>query len=339
MKSSWWLVPVLALVGWPPELAAEPRPVPVVDLHVDLSYQFNYRGRPFAEGTGQYRAAELVRAGVLGIVLPLYIPKSVHPTGPRLVDLERSYASVFEALVQTPPYRLPGCAPQQRKVKTWLAFEGAAPLGDATLSVAPWLARGVRLFGLVHSYDNRLAGSSASTANLGLTDEGRSLVKRIHALGGVIDVSHASDRATNELIELSRRDGRPVVATHSNARSLAPHPRNLSDAQLKGIAATEGVVGINFHQTFLARHGRNATLSDVVRHVRHIARVAGIDTVALGSDFEGDIRPVAALSDASRFQRLAEALRKDGMSEGEIRKVFYENALRVLCPVSSRESP
>jgi membrane dipeptidase len=265
-------------------------------------------------------------------VLPLYIPKSVSPAGPRLEDLEHSYAAVFGALVRTPPYRLPGCASSERKVQTWLAFEGSAPLAGPDASVARWVARGARLFGLVHSYDNRLAGSSGSQSNLGLTKEGRMLVERVHARGGVIDVSHASDRATDEIIALGRRDGRPVVATHSNARSLAPHPRNLTDAQLSAIAATGGVVGINFHQPFLARSGRTARLSDVVKHVLHLRRVAGIDALALGSDFEGDIRPVPELSDASRFQELARALGESGLSEAEIHKIFYKNALRVLCP-------
>ena len=331
-RATAWVFPLVLLAAMSPKLDAQPPLVPVVDLHVDLSYQFNYQERPFSHGTGQYPAKELVRAGVMGIVLPLYIPKSVDPEGPRLGDLERSYVSVFDAVLRTPPYRLFGCTPQRREIQTWLAFEGSAPLGQRPDEVAVWVARGVRLFGLVHSYDNRLAGSSGANSNLGLTAEGRALVTRIHQLGGVVDVSHASDRASDEVIALAKRQGRPVVATHSNARALAPHRRNLTDSQLLGIAATGGVVGVNFHQPFLASRGKSASLSDVVRQVRYIARLAGIDAVALGSDFEGDIRPVPELGDARAFRRLADALRADGMSEQEIRKAFYKNALRVLCP-------
>jgi membrane dipeptidase len=151
-------------------------------------------------------------------------------------------------------------------------------------------------------------------------------------LGGVVDVSHASDRATLELIDLGEKAGAPVVASHSNARALAPHTRNLTDQQLRGLARTGGVVGVNFHQTFLAPAGRNANLGHLVRQIRYIARVAGIDAVALGSDFEGGIRPVSELGNAGQFQRLARALRDSGMSEQEISKVFHKNALRVLSP-------
>jgi membrane dipeptidase len=315
-------------------LAATPRPVGVVDLHVDLPYQSAYRGHPFAEGTGQFPARELKRAGVLGVVLPLYIPRRVSPTGPRLEDLEGSYARIFSALLATPPYRLPGCVPSARSVSTWLAFEGAAPLAENGQLVAMWVARGLRLFGLVHSYDNALAGSSGTGAHpgTGLSEAGRRLVAEIHRHGGVVDVSHASDRSTDELIAISQKRGMPVVATHSNARALAPHPRNLSDAQLRGIAQTGGVVGVNFHQTFLARHGKSASLDDLVRHILHMVRVAGAAHVAIGSDFEGDIRPVPELGGTGGYQRLAAALKQAGLSDSDIARIFHRNALRVLCP-------
>ena len=121
-----------------------------------------------------------------------------------------------------------------------------------------------------------------------------------------------------------------VVATHSNARALADHLRNLSDAQLRAIAATGGVIGLNFHGPFLAR-GRRARLRDVVQQAQHVRDVAGIDHLAIGSDFEGDIRPPEELRDASQFPVLASALARAGLETAEVRKIFAENALRVLC--------
>jgi membrane dipeptidase len=125
-----------------------------------------------------------------------------------------------------------------------------------------------------------------------------------------------------------------VVATHSNARALANHPRNLADAELRAIAASGGVVGVNFHAPFVAA-GRPATLADVVRQVRYLTRVMGVAHVALGSDFEGDIRPPPELADVRGYQRLAAALERDGMSRSDIARIFSRNALRVLCPSSS----
>jgi membrane dipeptidase len=309
-------------------------PTPVVDLHVDLSYQANYRARPFARGLGQFVAADLIDAGVEGVVLPLFIPHDVSPSGPRLVDLDRSYARVFDWLGGTPPYRWPGCFPERgRAVRTWLALEGSAPLADRPDLVRWWAARGVRFFGLVHAEDNALASSAtgASGGAVGLTALGRRLVEQIHAVGGIVDVSHASSATLRDVVELARQAGVPVVATHSNAAALAPHPRNLTDAELALIASTGGVVGIDFHSPFLAR-GRSATLEDVVRHVRHVARVAGADHVGIGSDFEGGIRPPPGLASARGFQSLARALVASGLSAEGVRKIMSGNALRLLCP-------
>jgi membrane dipeptidase len=311
----------------------EPSPVPAVDLHVDLSYRMNYQGGTLRRGSGQFVASKLARAGVVGVVLPLFVPHRVSPTGPRAADLEASVSRLLKVLPRTPPYSVPGCDGASGTVRTWLAFEGAAPLAGDPDAMARWTARGVRLFGLVHTSDNALATSSGSRADPthGLTDAGRELVSRVHAARGVVDVSHASDRATDEVLRLAAAEGVPVVATHSNARALTPHPRNLTDEQIRAIARTGGVVGINFHSRFLVSEGR-AQLSDVVKHIRHVEKVGGIDHVALGSDFEGDIRPPAGLASVSALPALSRALEASGMSRGDVEKVFSRNALRVLCP-------
>ncbi len=329
------LAGALTLLLLPLPLAAadvQRAPIGVVDLHVDLSYETNYKGHSFDHGVGQYVASEIQAGGVAGVVLPLYIPRNVSPTGPRMRDLESSYQSVFDLLTRTPPYALPGCRPAKGRVRTWLSFENANPLAADPSAVTRWVARGVRLFGLVHSYDNDLATSSGSGHHekRGLTAKGRNVAERVIAAGGVLDVSHASDAATRDMIDLSLARGVPVVASHSDARALADNPRNLTDAQIRDIGKSGGVIGVNFHSPFLAV-GRRATLHDVVRHVQHLVKVAGIEHVAIGSDFEGGIRPPRALGSAAHFQALASALLKAGFDRGEVSKVFHENALRVLC--------
>jgi membrane dipeptidase len=312
--------------------SAAAQPVPVVDLHVDLSYQFNFKGRDFAAGSGQFSADALRRGGVSAVVLPLYVPRNASPTGPRVVDLERSYLRVSQALLQGGPFAAAGCAATPGTVRTFYAFEGAGPLADDPDSLQLWLKRGLRIVGLVHTYANELASSSGDPEPkaFGLTEKGRLFVRRAFELGLVVDVSHASDRALADILTEAAPARGVVVATHSNARALANHPRNLNDAQLRAIAATGGVIGVNFHGPFLAR-GRRARLRDVVRQVEHLRAVAGIDHVAIGSDFEGDIQPPDELRDASRFPGLAAALMQAGFSGSEVRKIFAQNALRVLC--------
>ena len=309
---------------------AEPT-YPVVDLHVDLPYELGFHGKPLREGTGQASLGALRAGGAYGVVLPLFVPHDVSPTGPRQSDLEDSYLRVLSELFHGEGLALPGCG-QAPGIHTWLSFEGAGPLADAPQSLDAWVARGIRIVGLVHTEHNALASSSGDRrpAGYGLTDAGKQLVRRAHALGVAVDVSHASDHATDDVLALARETGGVVVATHSNARALCDHPRNLTDDQLRSIAATGGVIGLNFHAPFVVR-GRPATLRDVVQQAQHLLQVAGADHVALGADFEGGIRPAQGLEDASHFPDLARALRSAGLSEAKVRKVFSENALRVLC--------
>ena len=273
-------------------------------------------------------------------MLPLFVPHDASPTGPRIADLEQSFARVRDAISQTPPFQSAGCAHTEGRVRTFFAFEGAGPLADDPDSLAMWQQRGLRIVGLVHTSANELASSSGDlpAKPFGLTERGRSFVRRAFSLGLVVDVSHASDRAVTEILALASELNGVVVATHSNARALADHPRNLTDDQLRAIAATGGVIGVNFHGPFLAR-GRRAQLSDVVAQVRHLSDVAGIAHVAIGSDFEGDIRPPRDLADASRFPRLARALAQAGFGVPAIRAIFAENALRVLCPSAPSAAP
>lgn len=322
---------VLALPGASSLGAAPSEPLPVVDLHVDLSYQHNFKDRPFARGLGQFPANELARGGVAGVVLPLFVPRKVSPVGPRLEDLERSYERVLAAIYETPVYAPPGCTPLAGKVRTFLAFEGAGPLADDPDALAIWVARGLKIAGLVHTSANQLASSSGDARPaFGLTGKGREFVRRAFALGIAVDVSHASNAAVQDVLGLAREQRGIVVATHSNARALADHPRNLTDAQIRAIAATGGVVGANFHSPFVVR-GRPAELGDVVAQLRHLLRVAGEDHVALGSDFEGDIRPPPGLGSNKDYPALERALEKAGLSRATIAKVFADNALRVLC--------
>jgi membrane dipeptidase len=315
-----------------PSAASAERMFQAVDLHVDLPYQLGFHGRPLLRGTGQASLAALRAGGVSGLVLPLFVPRDVSPNGPRAVDLEQAYLRVLAALQEGGGLELPGCG-ERPGIRTWLSFEGAGPLADAPESLDAWVARGVRIVGLVHTEHNALASSSgdAPPADFGLTEAGRLLVRRAHALGVAVDVSHASDRAVAEVLALARETGGVVVATHSNARRLADHPRNLTDEQLRGIAASGGIIGLNFHSPFVVR-GRPATLADVVRQALYLVKVAGVEHVALGSDFEGGIRPALGLHDAAHFPDLARALLAAGLGESAVQKLFSENALRVLCP-------
>ncbi|MBI3202622.1 MAG: membrane dipeptidase [Myxococcales bacterium] len=300
------------------------RALPVVDLSVHLPERL-VRGQSWVAATGQADARRLRQGGVFGAVLPLV----EHPG----TAIEPAYHTTYRALAAGAGLRIPGCRRPGPGVRTWLALEGGETLARAPTSAGLWATRGVRFFGLVGDRDGSLATSAATPAPVltGLTPLGREVVGRVHAAGGMVDVSGASEMTVRDVIEIARASGKVVVASHANARALADHPQNLTDSQLVDVGRSGGVVGVTFQRRQLAR-GRDADLADVVAHIRHVAKVAGIDAVAIGSGFESGVRPPHELLNATRFPRLARALFEAGMTRDEVRKVLAGNALRVLCP-------
>ena len=201
--------------------------IPYVDLHVDLPYQHNYKDAAFLRGTGQFAATMAKEAGLYAVVLPLFVPVVVSKQGPRVSDYEQSWRSIEAVLNTQKIYAHPGGEPASGQIRTFYSFEGMGPIGDDLSSLEIWVHRGVRLFGLVHNQHNALAASAMDSRgdDFGLTSKGRQVVSRIYELGGVVDISHASDRAGKEVIEIALKTGQPVVASHSNARHLLDHRR------------------------------------------------------------------------------------------------------------------
>jgi membrane dipeptidase len=179
----------------------------------------------------------------------------------------------------------------------------------------------------VHASDNALSGSATGARGGGLSDLGKRFCARVYSAGALVDVSHMSEAAFADLVPLAKAAAAPIVATHSNARALAPHKRNLADAQLRAIADSGGVAGLNLHASFVAA-GRPG-MAQVLAQVKHMVEVAGVDHVALGTDFDGG-NPVAAVGHAGKLPELAAALIEEGLAERDLRKIFGENALRIL---------
>ncbi len=303
----------------------------VVDLHVDIPYQLGTMARPIAVGSGQFVAERAKRAGYRAVVLALFVPKRPGTQGPEIGDLERLYQRLMKELERDPVFLMPCAEPRAGRLATFLAIEGSGPLAADLDQISVWVERGVRLFGLVHADDNLLSASATGLGRKsdGLTERGREFVARVTQEGGIVDVSHASDRAALEAVEIARSLGGTVVASHSNARSVTPHPRNLPDPVIAAIGASGGVIGVNFHSPFLRKKGR-ATLADAVRHVRYLVDRVGVDHVAIGSDFEGGIVPALGLESAARIERLPVALRAAGFAEAEIEAILGGNAWRLL---------
>lgn len=320
-----------AALADPPPCAAIPyAPRGAVDLHVDLPYQAHYRGRPLdlARPGADVTAGTLLAGCVRVLTFSLFLP-SAGPQQQHTMEELRAVLATADALVAANPGLFAG---PDAPVRPLYAIEGAGALAGHSAELPALVRRGVRLVALTHRYHNALADSATDErpGRGGLTPEGVVVARAVYAAGALVDVSHASDAAFEAIARLARQAGRPLVATHSNARALAEHPRNLTDAQLRAIAASGGLVGLNFHSGFLRRDGAPAALADVVRHALYLVRVMGAEHVALGSDFDGELRPAQGLRTHAQLPALARALRAAGLTAEQVRGLLGDNARRVL---------
>jgi membrane dipeptidase len=216
-----------------------------------------------------------------------------------------------------------------------LHMEGAEAIGEGLEALELWYAAGLRSLGPVWSRPNRFGSGvrfrfpSTPDTGPGLTPAGRRLVRRCAELGIAVDLSHLTEGgfwdAAHEL-------DAPLIASHSCAHALVPASRNLTDAQIRAIAATGGLVGINFEVSMIrpdSRRESETPLTRIAEHVRHVADLVGVEHVALGSDFDGATMPDGVRT-ARELPALIETLRADRYTEAELAQIAHGNWRRVL---------
>jgi microsomal dipeptidase-like Zn-dependent dipeptidase len=205
----------------------------------------------------------------------------------------------------------------------FLAIEGAHALDGDLSNLEPLARAGYRMLSPTHFFDTGFAGSAHGVVKGGLTDAGRDLLSRMETLGITMDVAHASSATIDDVLSLAAR---PVVASHTGVRAAVPGVRNLPDDQVRGIAATGGLVGIGFWPVACGGDDARAIARSIVAAIG----LAGVEHVGLGSDFDG---AVPTPFDATGMPLLTEALLDEGLSEGDIAAVMGGNATRVLTAV------
>jgi membrane dipeptidase len=214
-------------------------------------------------------------------------------------------------------------------------IEGAEAIDSNLDTLEVLYQSGLRSLGPVWSRQNVFGSGvpfsfprSPNTGD-GLTPYGKDLVRRCNALGIMLDLSHMTEKGFWDVAKLSTK---PLVATHSNAHVLSRTPRNLTNKQLAAIRESDGMVGLNFAVGFLRKDGGRGTdvpLETMVQHIDHLVEKLGIDRVGLGSDFDGAGIP-DAIKDVSGLPNLIKALRKHGYGNKELKKIGYQNWVRVL---------
>jgi membrane dipeptidase len=251
-----------------------------------------------------------------------------------------------------------------------IGIEGGHAIEDSLELLRAFYRFGARYMTLTHTNSNDWADSSGDEPkHNGLTPFGKQVVLEMNRLGMLVDISHVSDKTFYDVIETTKA---PVIASHSSARALADHPRNMTDDMLRAMARNHGVVMVNFYPVFLdtavakadkerdqrlkpliaelkakypsegpeyqaevrALMDRNplpkVPYTRIVDHIDHIVKVAGIDTVGIGSDFDGITSVPEGMEDVSHLPAIREELKRRGYSEADIRKIMGENFMRVF---------
>lgn len=324
----------------------------VVDAHHDILL-LAARAREAGEGSA-FKArwtAELRQGGVDVQVLPVFLEDEFAEEGALRRTLQ-----LIECLhreVEENPDDLALCLDGQQvdaavaagKIALILAFEGCEAVGRSVELFATFHRLGLRICGLTWNRRTMLAdGSDHDDTRAGLTREGRTAVAELERLGVLLDVTHLSHRGVADVLAVATR---PVIASHSNARALCETQRNLGDDELRAIAATGGVIGVNFFPGFV--HATDRSPERLIDHIEHIATVAGVDHVGLGPDFVKDYfdvvpphRPLLTgqtddplvtldgLAYVTELPMLTPRLLARGFSAEDVRKILGENFLRVF---------
>lgn len=321
---------------------------PIADAHNDLLMLVQH----FAADRGYFRRAWLpqLRAGLVGIqVLPVYVDEEWLPE----LALRQTLRLVETALrtVESCPDELALClqpgdvarALDGGRIAIVLALEGCPAIGPDPDLLRTFARLGLRMASLTHFGRNSLADGSAEDATGGrLTRAGVRAVQVMQQTGILVDVSHLSLAGTRHVLDIATA---PVLATHSSCRALREHHRNLPDAELRAIAATGGVVGINFFPAFISAGA--ASIDGVLDHIEHAVGVAGIGHVGLGPDFTREIAQtlyagshllegcdladtVPGLTGPADLPVLADGLAGRGFSPADVAAVLGGNFRRLL---------
>ncbi len=352
---------------------------PIVDTHIDFPWhlvEFNkwykpgYTAYALKNPDGDFDFERARKGGLYGAFMSIYIPAKYQKEPGRSKQVADSLIDVVNAVAKDYPDKF-ALAPRADDVlhnfkkgviSLPMGMENGAPI-ETLADVAYFHRRGIRYVTLAHSRDNQICDSSYDTLHThgGLSEYGRAVVREMNRVGIMVDVSHLSDDAIRDVLEVAKK---PLIATHSACRHFTPgFERNLSDTLIREIAKTGGVVQVPFSHYFLSTHAREVfqkiekelkdkglkedtpegrayiraqlaqgdiTVRDVADHIDRIKNLVGIDYVGLGGDFDGvGLALPPDLADVGMYPNLIAELLRRGYSASDIKKICHENVLRV----------
>jgi membrane dipeptidase len=326
---------------------------PLVDGHNDLPWAIrndenapmDVVGYDLRRTTPGHTDLARLRAGGVGAQFwSVYIPCDVAGAGAARVQLEQ--IDIAAQIVRRYPEAFGEARSASEveaefgrgRIASLMGMEGGHAIENSLGALRAYYDAGVRYMTLTHGCNTDWADSATDDPRHGgLTEFGREVVREMNRMGMLVDLSHTAPSTMHDALDVAEA---PVIFSHSSARGVTDHPRNVSDDVLRGLPDNGGLVMVTFVPSFVSDAVRlhegpdaeapRATLSDVADHVEHIRDVAGIDHVGLGGDFDGITSVVEGLEDVSTYPALLEELSRRGWSEDDLRRLAGENALRVM---------
>lgn len=317
--------------------------VPLFDGHNDLPWAIresedaphDARAYDLRVRTNGHTDIDRLRAGGVGAQFwSVYVPYGATEDGAAKVQLEQIdianqvfdlYPDVFEpAFSASDVERAFGAG----RIASLLGMEGGHAIENSLGSLRAFYDLGVRYMTITHgtTIDWADSGTGEPTHD-GLTEFGKEVIREMNRLGMLVDLSHTSPATMHDVLDVAEA---PVIFSHSSARAVTDHPRNVPDEVLRRLPENGGVVMVTFVPGFVNAVGSEATLSDVADHIEHVRNVAGLEHVGLGSDFDGIDSTPAGLEDVSTFPALLEELSRRGWSEDDLAALSGENMLRAM---------
>lgn len=332
-----------------PEIASEPErraaralldEAPAVDLHADttllvpLGWRLARRHRPILARRSLFGHVDLPRmaeGGLWGqffglVTFPIVTRALARRCHARIDAFAREVARNAGAIRPCLSADDVRAARRAGARAALLGIEGAHSLEGRIEHLDAFARRGVRYLGLLHFSKNEAGypawGYGRDDAH-GLTAFGKDLVRACEERGVIVDLAHVNRRGFFDVVEMARR---PFIVSHTGVFGVNPHWRNIDDEQIRAVARAGGVVGLIFASGFLG----GDTLDALVRHVKHVVDVGGEDCAALGSDFDGCVKPPEGIADVSELPNVVAALARAGVRDEAILKIVGRNALRVM---------
>jgi len=318
------------------------REVPLIDGHNDYPWALREHNRERDLSRLDIRVPQpklhtdiprLRQGGVGGQFWSVYVPATMRGAAATRATLEQ--IDVVHRMVRKYPDVLELAATaadverifKAGRIASLIGMEGGHAIDDSLATLRMFFAAGARYMTLTHSANVRWADAGTDKPRLGgLSRFGEEVVREMNRLGMLVDLSHTSPDTMRDAIAVSEA---PVIFSHSDARALNDHRRNVPDDVLRLLPTNGGIVMVTFVPGFLVKGGK-ATLADVASHMDHVRTVAGPDHVGIGSDFDGIDSVPAGLEDVSKFPALTAELLRRGWPEQDVRKALGLNILRVM---------